>query len=300
MIKKRDEKKEKSEATPEKIAESSKSPVKTTVQLPQTPNPQFRSLAQKKSPMLRSSACQPSMSNVLADLKRATASRDNNAARETPPSEQIAPVTPPKSQSPKTDGPTVVQYKPTHQTPSQSSGTNELAQKTTNTPRQGNDSPHQLANNPSLKTKYPQDEPLTPERSSPFPSQRPRDSEGQPASLAAQQSSESEAAPIQASLSELSVEPKDTTPQKSPALARRDRRDRVRNRSFTPSATHTSSQPSAAVVSNRAESTPIAKPEQSVPQETSSPAPSNVNPSARAAARDRYARHKKMLHQRKS
>jgi hypothetical protein len=71
----------------------------------------------------------------------------------------------------------------------------------------------------------------------------------------------------------------------------------VRSRSVAQSKTNANSQTEAAAVDSVPEEAPVAEPEKPIPTKPSA-TPASSHTSARAAARDRYARHKKMMHQR--
>ena len=160
------------------------------------------------------------------------------------------------------------------------------------------------AQNPNTEafiTRYPDDESPAPEEISLLQSQSDPAIE--------QKSSKNEAAQNQASTPPQCISPNSVSPR---TMSRRDRRERVRSRSLAQS-TRSNPQPSAAVTtippkeSLVSKSQPVANIPSDTPSATKSELPSPKscqsslpsNKSARAAARDRYARHKKMMHQRR-
>lgn len=244
----------------------------------------------KKNTMLRSSSCQPNMSSVLADLKRVTSNESNDQLEKTTYQSARVQNKPPSVQ----------------RTQPQSSDTTSNNVYTTKVAASSSDYPSELLNNASLKIKYPEDEPNTPERTSPV------ESKAQSIPTLTQRSSESETTPVP-STSEASAEPQkmSISPSKT-ALSRRERLERVRSRSFSQSKMKSNSQSSPTVLNNMTKE-PTSNPEKPANKVTEEPTPKlekpapkpNVSPttsqiSARAAARDRYARHKKMMHQRKA
>ena len=147
---------------------------------------------------------------------------------------------------------------------------------------QANKYPSQLLNNASLKMKYPQDEPMTPERTSPVISQSD--------SLVTQKYAVSEVVSAQASTT-------DTPPTKDVLPpSRLGRRERVRSKSLAqPKETLNALSTTTSTNTTSKEVLAVKQDKEAVPKASPSPAPTNI--SARAAARDRYARHKKMMHQ---
>lgn len=252
--------------------------MKQTIDSQRSPNPP-RAPPPKKSPMLRSSSCQPNMSNVLADLKRAT-------SKESSKREQLADSAPPTTSS-AVKNPAPARNDPSLAQPKQS--------QSRDVPQLNSKYPSQLLNNEPPKTKYPEDEPITPERTSPVQSQQ------QSTPIATQKSSESEPGLAQASSSETCTKDEQQTSvsPRTTCMTRRDRRERVRSRSYAQSKTRSTPQTTAVSSSALPEPTlpePTPQPDKPVPKASASPAASQS--SARAAARDRYARHKKMMHQR--
>ena len=147
---------------------------------------------------------------------------------------------------------------------------------------QSNEYPSQLLNNASLKMKYPQDEPMTPERTSPVMSQSDP--------LVTQKNSQSKAVSVQASTT-------DTPTNDIMPPSRLGRRERVRSKNLAQS-TETSNIQSITAATNTASKEVLAVKHEKEAVQRASPSPAPTNISARAAARDRYARHKKMMHQR--
>ena len=154
---------------------------KQTIHSQQSPNPP-RAPQPKKSPILRSSSCQPNMSNVLADIKRAH-SKEIGGSRG--PLAQSAPVSY-NSDAQVSEN----QISPVQQANPQCSEVREESH------------PPQLLNNESLKIKYPDDEPVTPERTSPV--NATAESKSNP--VASPKRPEPEDPLIQASTSEASAE----------------------------------------------------------------------------------------------
>jgi hypothetical protein len=226
---------------------------KQTITSQQSPN-LLRAPAPKNSPMLRSSSCQPNMSNVLADIKRAATSKESDESRR-----QFAKSAPPSG------------WKATENM-NQQSAQRPSTQRTS--PECRDKQENKVDSSEPLKLKYPEDEPKTPERTSPV----------QP------QTVDSEPAQIQPCASE-------TSSPRTPVMSRRDRRERVRSRSVAQSKTNANSQTEAAAVDSVPEEAPTAEQEKPIPTKPSTTPPSS-HTNARAAARDRYARHKKMMHQR--
>ena len=250
----------------------------------------------KKSPILRSSSCQPNMSNVLADIKRAH-SKENAGSRGT--LAQSAPASHTNSDAQVSEN--------------QGTSSEQLAlpqcskMQEADAKRSKQSRPSQILNNESLEIKYPDDEPVTPERT-PSPvvaaAQPPKSTP-----IASQKLSEPEDPPIKASTSEASGEQdqKNISPRTG-TMSRRDRRERVRSRSLAQSKARSTTQVNTPVTNSTPVEAPSpAKQEKTVPKPGQadiktiakpSQSPPAAHTSARAAARDRYARHKKMMHQR--
>jgi hypothetical protein len=249
--------------------------MKQTIDAQRSPNPP-RAPPPKNSPMLRSSSCQPNMSNVLADLKRAT-------SKESSEREKLTHSAPPAVNPLARNDSTLAQ-------PEQPQSRNSPQRIPSATLQSNSNYPSQLLNNEYLKTRYPQDEPITPERTSPV------QSEQQSTLITTQKSSESETGPAQGlpSDSNTGAQEKASVSPRTTSMTRRDRRDRVRSRSFAHSKNR--STPQTTPASSSAPPEPTSQPEKPAPKATASP--SAPQSSARAAARDRYARHKKMMHQR--
>jgi hypothetical protein len=244
------------------------------------------------------------MSNVLADLKRATTKiqSESNEIRETP--SHVPPRESTHFSSYKTAkasaqhaAPQFSQNTSPSAQPTPPQCCNTVSKRTNDIPEHINNNPSKLGSKASFKTKFQQNEPLTPERSSPVPSQTSDNIGTQCTVIGARHSSESTAAPIQVSSSETSSDPNAISPQRTSIMSRRDRRESVRHRSSTPSSSKADS-PSCVPppVSNSQPTITVNEcSPNNAPKASPSPAPSNAN--ARAAARDRYARHKKMMHQ---
>ena len=147
---------------------------------------------------------------------------------------------------------------------------------------QSNEYPSQLLNNASLKMKYPQDEPMTPERTSPVMSQSDP--------LVTQKNSQPKAVSVQASTTDIPT--KDIMPP-----SRLGRHGRARSKNLAQS-TETSNIQSITAATNTVSKEVLAVKQEKEAVQRASPSPAPTNISARAAARDRYARHKKMMHQR--
>eukprot|EP00804_Cyclotella_cryptica_P030487 CCRYP_008544-RD/>CCRYP_008544-RD protein AED:0.19 eAED:0.19 QI:217/0.8/0.83/1/0.8/0.83/6/602/2020 len=296
--KKRADKKEKNEDNSQKVDGSSKN-TKQTITPQRTPNSAVASIP-KKNIMLRSSSFQPNMSNVLSDLKRATSKTQSESCEtcETP-SQGRSPQSSHLASSKATRASTQHSAPQSSQNTSSSADETPLQCKNTGRKRTNNvPKPSELENNAPLKPKGLQNEPVTPERPSPIPSQSSNRTAAQCTALDVQQSSEPVTKSIQVSSSETSSELNTTPPQKVPPLSRRVRIERVRHRNSTLSSSEADSLACLPppVSNSKPTATATETPPNNAPMTTPSPAPSNA--SARAAARDRYARHKKMMHQR--